>query len=294
MKMSFNWVKIMVVVATMFALTACGTGVEVPPAHVGKIMTRDGYQDSIIPTSKFRLDPCWMYCDRLVLLDVSDKAYEESLSIFIPADKLVLDVKVRTTLSIDPKKTKDLFTAISPEEQNSSVSTIPSARVYGTYASQITQAETREYLSQYSISEIASSVEKVNADLRDRLTKRLQERTPYNVRYVGITSIKFPDIITKAQENAAQRREMIEQENAQLEVSKVQLERELQEAQLSRKIEEEKAKTEAVAQRTLAETVDSRVLELRKLENQRAWIEKWNGVLPVTTMGDAVPMVNLK
>ncbi len=35
-------------------------------------------------------------------------------------------------------------------------------------------------------------------------------------------------------------------------------------------------------------------LELRKLENQRAWIEKWDGQLPTTVLGDAVPMVTLK
>ncbi len=276
-------------------LTACGKAVEIPPAHVGKVMTKDGYQESILPTSKFRLPPCWAYCDKLVLLNVADQAYEESLNIFIPNDKLTIDVKIRTTLSVDPTKTKDLFTSITPEmsPQDSDILMVPSNRVYSTYAAQITQAEAREYLSQFSISEIASSIEKMNAELRERLTKRLQERTPYSVRYVGITGIKFPDIITKAQENAAERREAIEQENAQLEVSRVSLERQLQEAQLNRKIEEEKAKTEAMAQRTLAETVDERVLKLRKLENERAWIEKWSGNLPTTMLGEAVPMVKM-
>lgn len=40
--------------------------------------------------------------------------------------------------------------------------------------------------------------------------------------------------------------------------------------------------------------MDARVLELRKLENQRAWIEKWDGKLPTTTLGDTTPMVKLK
>lgn len=281
-------------------LVACGERVEVPPAHVGKIMTKDGYQEAVIPTSKFRLASCWNYCDRLVVLDVSDKAYEEVMNIFIPSDKLTIDVKVRTALSIDPKKTKELFNSISPEKpkdgevSSDSLSLIQSNRVYSTYAAQIIQAEVREYLSQYSIAEISSSIEKVNADLRERLTKRLQERTPYTVRYVGLTDIKFPKIITEAQENSAERREKIEQENAQLEVSKVKLERELQEAQLNRKIEAEKAKTEMESQEMLARTVDSRVLELRKLENQRAWIDKWDGGLPSTILGEHVPMVNLK
>jgi hypothetical protein len=38
------------------------------------------------------------------LLDVSDKAYQESMNIFIPEDKLNLEVTIRATLSINPKK----------------------------------------------------------------------------------------------------------------------------------------------------------------------------------------------
>lgn len=280
-------------VALVAGLTACGEKVEVPPAHVGKIMTKDGYQDNLIPTSKFRLEKCWAYCDRLVLLDVSDKAYQESMSIFIPEDKLNLDVTIRATLSINPSKTTELFTAISPKEESDQVSTIANETVYRTYASQIIQTEVREYLSKYSIAEIASSNEKMNADLRTQLSKIIEARTPFSVRYVGITNLKYPKIITDAQESAAERREAIQKEEAQLAISKAQLERQLQEAKLQRAIDKEKAETEALSQTVLAQSVDSRVLQLRKLENERAWIEKWNGQLPTTALGDAVPMVNL-
>ena len=282
------------VVAALLALVLAGERVEIPPAHVGKIMTKDGYQEALIPTSKFRLSPCWAYCDRLVMLDVADKAYQENLSIFIPEDKLNLDVSVRATLSINPKKTAELFNTISPTDGRGSTSIIANEQVYRTYASQIIQAEVREYLSQYSISQIAYS----NGDHRDQLRKHhanpIEARTPFSVRHVGITNLKYPDIITKAQEAAAERREAIQQEEAQTQVSAARLERELREARLQRAIEKEKAETEALAQATLAASVDSRVLELRKLENQRAWIEKWDGQLPTTVLGDAVPMVTLK
>lgn len=277
----------------VMAMIGCGTKVEVPPAHIGKIMTKDGYQDNLIPTSKFRLPACWTYCDRLVLLDVSDRAFTEPLEIFIPKDKLKLTVAVRTTLSINPKKTTELFNSISPEVKDNDLSLIGSDVIYKTYAQQIVLAEVREYLSQYGISEIASSIEMINSELRVRLTKAISERTPFNVRYVGLTNIQYPTIITDAQENAAKRREQIQQEEAQLEISKVSLERELQEARLTRQIDKEKAETEAESQRIQAQTVDSRVLELRRLENEAAWIAKWSGVLPTTVMGDAVPMVTI-
>lgn len=276
-------------------LVACGNRVDVPPAHVGKIMTKDGYREGLIPTSKIRLDFCMFYCDGLVVLDVSDQAFSEPLEIFVPKDKLKMSVTVRATLSVNPKRTEELFDLISPvKTEDTDVSLIDSRKVYQTYAQQIVLAEVREYLSQFSIAEIASSTEVINNELSARLTKAIAERTPFNVRHVGLTNIAYPPIIVDAQENAAERREQIQQEEAQLQISKVKLERELQEARLTRQIEKEKAETEAESQRIQSLTVSPQVLELRKLENQRAWIEKWNGQLPATTLGDAVPMVTLK
>lgn len=272
--------------ALALVLVGCGMAVEVPPAHVGKIMTKDGYQDNLIPTSKFRMDACWAYCDRLVLLDVSDKAFSENLSIFIPQDKLNIGVNIQATLSINPAKTTELFGSLSPQEVSGYVSRIENRQIYHTYASQIIQKEVREYLSQYSISEIASSNEKINNDLQVKLSDVLSRRTPFSVRFVGITGLTYPKIITDAQEAAAKRREDIQQEQAKLEISQTVLTRQLKEAQLERAIEKERAETEAMAQRLLAETVNPNVLKLRQLENERFWIERWNGQLPTTVLGE--------
>lgn len=266
-------------------MVGCGKKVEVPPAHVGKVMTKDGYQGGVVPSSKFRLPPCFQWCDKLVLLNVADQAVEEPLTIFIPKDKLNVDVGLRVTLSLDPSETDGLFKTLTPTEENSRVAMIGWKSIYNTYAQQIILTETREYMSGFSIAEIASSLEKMNGDLRIRLTKQIEQRTPFKVRYVGITKIKYPNIITQAQEQAAQRREQIQNEEAQLQISKVKLQRELQEAQLQRQIEVEKAETEANTQRVVAASIDSRVLELRKLQNQELWIKKWNGGVPSTIAG---------
>lgn len=285
---------IVVAVAAAALLSACGKAVEVPPAHVGMISTKDGYQENLIPTSKFRLPWCWTYCDRLVTLDVADKAYKEDLQIFIPEDQLNLQVTVQSTLSIEPKKTKELFKAIAPKAtDDNQLSMIENIQVYRTYASQIIQKEVREYLSKYSISQIASSNEKINAELAVRLSTILSERTPFNVRFVGITGLKYPEIITKAQEAAAERREAIQQEEAQAKVTEVKLAAQLKEAQLQRAIEKEKAETEALAQRTLAASVDPNVLKLRQLEIDKIKAERWDGKMPTHIMGDSPLMLNM-
>lgn len=282
-------IKIFAALALSVTLAACGSKVEVQPASLGKVMTKDGYRPGTVGTSKFRLDPCIAYCDKLVTLSVADQANTEAMEIFIPQDKLKLRVSIRTNLSIDPKKAEALFNTVPPSASvDERTSEIGRDIIYKTYAQQVILTETREYLSKYSIAEISSSLEKVNADLRVRLQKSLQQpNLPFTVRYVGITDIKYPDIITDAQENSARRREEIQQEEAKLEVSRVALERELQEAQLQRKIDVEKAEADAEADRVRALAITPAVMRLRELENQRAWINQWKGQVPSTVVGDS-------
>lgn len=275
------------------SLSACGTKVEVPTAHTGKLMTKDGYQPDTIPTSAFRLPACWSYCDKLVLLDTSDKAKTENMTIFIPTDKLNLEVGLRVTLSVNPKETNSLFATLPPQpapegtENASRIRYIGWDQIYNTYAQQVILTEAREYLSKYSISQISSSMEKVNADLRVILQKKIEDRTPFTVRYVGITNIKYPSIITQAQENAATRREQIQQEEAQLQISNVKLDRELQETRLQRQIDVEKAEADAEADRVRAQAAQNpAVIKLRELEIAKIKAERWDGKLPSTVLGD--------
>jgi len=171
-------------------------------------------------------------------------------------------------------------------DDNKQTAQIKWATIYYTYAQSIIAAETTSFISKYSIAELSSNLEQINANLRNHLTTVIAQRTPFNARYVGISQIQYPEIITKAQEGAAQRREQIQTEEAQLEISKVKLERELQEARLTRQIEIEKSQTTAAANRVQSETITSAVLEKQRLDNQAAWIEKWNGILPGNVTAD--------
>lgn len=291
--MSYSKMKAVVVGAVMLlGLTGCGQMVEVGPTEIGKIMTKDGYQEGVIGTSKFRMPACYTYCDKLVKLEVADKQISESLTIFMPQDKLEMQVVIRGTVSINQQRSEALFGTVSPVETENGYQ-IPFDTIYTTYARNLIQSTVREYLTRYSIAEVASSMEKVNADLREILSKELGAKTPFSVRTIGVVDVKYPDIITNAQQNAAQRREQIQQEEAQLQISKVQLERQLQEARLQRQIDFEKAQGEAAAQKIQKEVVDEMVLKLRKLENERLMLEKWDGKLPVTMLGDTVPMMNV-
>ena len=255
----------LVVSALAVSLAACGSKVEVPAAHVAKIMTKDGYKADTIGTSKFRLDWCWAYCDKLVLLDASDQAVSEKMELFMPEDKLNMTFDLRLTMIINPNKYEELFARIPPVDQNG-VDIISWNKAYVTYAQQIVRAEAREFLSDFTIAEIASSRETINAQLSQRLTKSINEKTPFQVRYVGLADIQYPKIIVEAQENAAERREQINQEYANLELSKVRLERELQEQTMNQKITFERARAEAAVNKIIAESVSPEYVKYRTLD----------------------------
>ena len=255
----------LVVSALAVSLAACGSKVEVPAAHVAKIMTKDGYKADTIGTSKFRLDLCWAYCDKLVLLDASDQAVSEQMELFMPEDKLNMTFDLRLTMIINPNKYEELFARIPPVDQNG-VDVISWNKAYVTYAQQIVRAEAREFLSDFTIAEIASSRETINAQLSQRLTKSINEKTPFQVRYVGLADIQYPKIIVEAQENAAERREQINQEYANLELSKVRLERELQEQTMNQKITFERARAEAAVNKIIAESVSPEYVKYRTLD----------------------------
>ena len=277
----------LVVSALAVSLAACGSKVEVPAAHVAKIMTKDGYKADTIGTSKFRLDWCWAYCDKLVLLDASDQAVSEKMELFMPEDKLNMTFDLRLTMIINPNKYEELFARIPPVDQNG-VDVISWNKAYVTYAQQIVRAEAREFLSDFTIAEIASSRETINAQLSQRLTKSINEKTPFQVRYVGLADIQYPKIIVEAQENAAERREQINQEYANLELSKVRLERELQEQAMNQKITLERARAEAEVARIQSHSLTPAYIRYRELQILEKLAESDNKVFVPSAMLDSV------
>lgn len=279
--------KIAAVIGLAAALVGCGEVVEVPSAHVAKVMTQSGYRDSVIPTSKFRLDWCWVYCDKLVTLDASDRSVQEEMLLFMPEDKLNMKFDLRMTLMVNPDKYEELFAKIPPDTSPRG-DVIPWTRAYETYAKQIIRSEAREFLSNYTIAEIASSREAINAELSNRLTEAINTRTPFMIRQIALADVQYPEIIVTAQENAAERREQIQQEEAQLQISKVQLERELQEQRLKRAIDVEKAEAEAAVNKILADSVTPEYVKYRELNVLEQVARSENKVFIPTSMLDSV------
>lgn len=282
--------KFMVAMSLALALlvSGCGQRVEIPSAAVAKIMTKDGYKPGVISTSKIRLDPCIAYCDEIVYLNVSDQAVSEEMMLFMPKDKLNMKFALQVTLSVKEASYDDLFARISPVANAEGDRWIPNNKIYSTYAQQIIRSEAREFLSEYSIDEIASNLEAVNAKLSAKLVNSINQKTPFAVRYVGLSNLQYPDIIVAAQENAAERVENIRQEEAKLELSKVSLERELQEQRLKRAIDVERAEAESQVNKILASSMTPSYFQYRQLDVLEKMAASGNKVFMPVGMLDTV------
>jgi hypothetical protein len=260
-----NVVKMAGVLAASLMLTGCGwfigEKVEVQPAHVGKIMGQNGYREGVIPTSKFRLDGCVVWCDKLITMSIADFTVAETMEVFMPEDKLIMTFQLGITLSPNPAQFDSLFNRVAPQGD-----TIPITGIYVTYAQRIIQSQAREIVSNYTIAQISSSREVIAQELTTALSETINKQTPFSMRFLGITDIDYPEVITNAQINAAERRERIQQEEAQLEISKVELERSLQEQRLKRTIDIERAQAEAEVNRILADSVTPAYIRYRELE----------------------------
>ena len=122
----------------------------------------------------------------------------------------------------------------------------------------------------------------VKAEAYNALKDRLQ-KYGILVRDLSVTNLEFSPEFTKAIES-----KQVAQQEAQRAV--FIKEKATQEAAAAI----EQAKGQSESQRLLSETASAQSIELKRLEVQRAAIEKWNGQLPTTSLGsDSNFLLNL-
>jgi hypothetical protein len=251
-----------------FALSACGERVDIPPAHVGKILTKDGFREDILPPSKIRLDFCIMYCDSIVLIEASDYAVEETMTVFMPKDQLNLTVDIRGVYRInnkDPKVVNAIFDRITATQGRGSVATISAQKIYDTYVVQVVRENVRSFLTEYSINEIQENRESLNALLIERILNKTSN-LPIQPTQFGLADVQPPAVIVLAKETAAQREIAIKQEEANKMVALTKAEGELEIAEKDRAVRLLKARTSQEENEILAEGVSEKYLQLRYLE----------------------------
>lgn len=251
-------------------LAGCGAPVEVPPAHVGKILTKNGYAPNTIKPSKFRLEPCSAYCDRLVLLETNDSRLQERITVFMPDDKLNLEVIVQGTFSIstDPSVVDAIYDRVTADNtDDKSVAIITAKKVYSIYGQQAVRGIVRSEITKYTISEVLDQREAIGQNIHAAIAKKLKStNTPLVVSRFELADIQPPKVIVEAQQAAKEREIDIQKAEADAQVQLVQAEKDLEIAKKNRLVEREKAEAIAEQNRIAAESITPQLLAYRRLE----------------------------
>ena len=285
-----KFMKVVTVGAISVMLTACGKLVEVPSAHVAKVIDEKGFQDTTYTQSRFRLQSCALpgqVCEQLVIADVSDRSVDESFKLVMPRDRLEMDFDIGITYTIDRTKVDDLFHSLNTvKTEDSRIKKISIESAYNTYARPIILTETRNFLSQFSIEEVLTNRTEVSNDLRQHLIDRVEEQTSFIVINVGLNKASPPPVIVESQLNTARHRENIRVEEQNQEVAMIRLEREYNNARMERKIEVEQADATAEVNRILGDSMTEDYRAFRTLEILEAMANSSNKTfIPVEMLG---------
>jgi len=263
---------IITAVVAAFLLTACGEKVEVPPAAKGVIIGKNGVQPTVIPTSKFRLDPCFAYCDKLAVISAADvKVYEKGMKLFMPKDKLNVTIDIRGTATIpqDNKTIMSLLNKVSatPVQNKGYQLYLNANTVYNLYGQQAVRGIVRSILVNYTIQELMQNRTSISQKLFVAVNDKLKEtKTPLIISRLEMANVQPPKIITKAQEVAAERRIEIDKEQASIKVRMLAAEGDLKVAKAERAVRRERAEAIAEENRIAAKSVTPELLKYRQLE----------------------------
>ena len=252
--------------AIPFLMCSCGSRVEVPTAHVGKVKTAAGLEEGIKHPSSFRLPFAVHSKPELILLETSHFPVNEQIVLFMPKDKLNLTFDVRGTMFVVPEKSDELFGKLVPQGNGGVVSLISSHLIYTTYGQQLIRSRVRAVMSKYTIEEVMNNRESVNAELSEEIVSLFSDKSyPLGVIQFGLADIQPPAVIVKAQESAKEREVAIQTAEAQKAVALTEAGAALEVAQKQQEIDLLEAETQVLVEEKLSTAVNERFIAQRAL-----------------------------
>ena len=135
--------------------------------------------------------------------------------------------------------------------------------------------------AQYKAEELITKRGEVSNKMQDTLKEKIEEKG-FNVVDFNIIDLDF-----SAEYNQAIEKKQVAEQQAQ------QAQYELEKARVENEKKIANAEAEAKVMELQNSQITDRTLKLKELENQAALIQKWNGALPTTALGDNIPMLNI-
>lgn len=135
--------------------------------------------------------------------------------------------------------------------------------------------------AQYTAEELITKRSEVSNKMQETLKAKIENKG-FNVIDFNIIDLDFSEEYNQAIEKKQVAEQQAKQAQYELEKAKVENEKKI-----------ENAKADAEVMRQQNSQITENTLKLKELETQQKLIEKWNGQLPTTSLGDSIPIINI-
>ena len=222
---------------------------------------------------------------------VSDDVIQEGLNTKIPfIEKIVLmDCRTQKSEVNSSTASKDLQEVSLNVAVNFNVNRDTSYELYRqvgiNYESIIISPAILESVksitAQYTAEELITKRAEVSNKMEETLKEKIENRG-FNVVDFNITDLDFSSAYNQAIEQKQVAEQQAKQAQYELEKAKIENEKKIAEAEANAKV-----------MQVQDSTTTENALKLKELEIKKAFIERWNGVLPSTMTGDTIPFLDI-
>lgn len=257
-------IKIIVGITIIFVIVLLASITTVPTGYVG-VKTRFGkVQEDVIQEGLNTKAP---FIEKIVKIDCRTQKIELE-SATATKDLQEVTFKIAVNFNINKQTANELYKTTGKNYEDIIVN--PSIL-----------ESIKAVTAQYKADELITKRSEVSNKMQDTLKEKIETKG-FNVIDFNIIDLDF----SKEYNEAIEKKQVAEQQAKQAEY-------ELQKAKVENEKKIENAKAEAEVMRLQNQEITDKTLQLKKLEIQEALINKWNGQLPTTSLGDNIPMLNL-
>lgn len=258
--LTYTWIRrIILLIIALFILTTIICSITTVPTGFVGIKTRFGQvQDAVIQEGfNFKLP----YIEKIVKLDCRTQKTEYTMEASSKDLQKISNFKVAVNYNITKDTANDLYRKVGVDYK--SIIVEPAI-----------QEAMKATIANYTAEELITKRNEVSAFALEALFNKLQD-SGITLTALNIIDLSFSQEFDKAVEE----KQIVEQqtEKAKYELEKAKVENE-------KKIENAKAEAEVMKQQNAQ--ITDQYLRLKEIENQKAMIDKWQGILPNTVLSE--------
>ena len=258
--LTYTWIRrIILLIIALFILTTIICSITTVPTGFVGIKTRFGQvQDAVIQEGfNFKLP----YIEKIVKLDCRTQKTEYTMEASSKDLQKISNFKVAVNYNITKDTANDLYRKVGVDYK--SIIVEPAI-----------QEAMKATIANYTAEELITKRNEVSAFALEALFNKLQD-SGITLTALNIIDLSFSPEFDKAVEE----KQIVEQqtEKAKYELEKAKVENE-------KKIENAKAEAEVMKQQNAQ--ITDQYLKLKEIENQKAMIDKWQGILPNTVLSE--------